>query len=473
MLFRTDLRVADNRALSFAASSGKPVTPVFILEDEENGSRVVGGARRWWMHHSLQRLAERLRKLGSPLVLRRGGTRAVVDSLIAETGADTVLWNRRYEPPAMAVDAALKTRLRGMGLAAESFDGHLLHEPSKMKTSTGGPYKVYTPFWRALCGLPEPREPLPAPGSLKGPGKTPASDLLDDLNLLPQAPDWAGGLRDSWSPGEDAAHERLEEFIDAALDGYADGRERPGHDGTSRLSPHLAHGEITPYQMLHVLRARGRGGPARDLERFRMEIGWREFCYHLLYQQPDLTSTNFNRTFDRFPWRQDSRALRRWQRGETGYPIVDAGMRQLWLTGWMHNRVRMVVASFLVKHLLIDWRDGEAWFWDTLVDADPASNPANWQWVAGSGADAAPYFRVFNPVLQGEKFDPQGRYVRRFVPELADLPDAKLHKPWEASGSSRSRTGVNHGKEYPVPIVDHGEARARALEAYETMRGEQ
>ncbi|MBL8582192.1 MAG: deoxyribodipyrimidine photo-lyase [Rhizobiaceae bacterium] len=465
VLFRSDLRMRDNRALAAAVASGKPVIPVFILEDAAQGGRQPGAARRWWLHHSLEKLGKALDALGSPLVLRRGRT-ALVHEIVAEHGADMVLWNRRYDPAAVAVDTAMKAGLRKAGIAAESFEGHLLHEPSVLKTSGGGPYRVYTPFWRALAGQPEPRDPLAPPKSLRPPSEHAKSDSLASWRLLPTTPDWAGGLRKSWRAGEEAAHESLDDFLDGGLDDYAGGRDIPGRDATSRLSPHLAHGEITPYQIVHALRSRRLRAPARDIERFRMEIGWREFCYHLLFHNPGLATKNYNAAFDAFPWREDANLLARWQRGTTGYPIVDAGMRQLWQTGWMHNRVRMIVASFLVKHLLIDWRQGEEWFWDTLVDADPASNPANWQWVAGCGADAAPYFRVFNPILQGEKFDPGGDYVSSFVPELDGMPSAHIHKPWEAAAGKR-KAGA-----YPSPIVDHRSARERALEAYATIRRE-
>ncbi len=473
MLFRTDLRLGDHRALAAAAASGKPVVPVFVREPDQSGARAPGAARRWWLHHSLERLAAGFENIGAPLVLRSGETAGVVDELIGQTGADTVLWNRRYDPAGIAADKRLKASLHDRGLSAESFEGHLLHEPSRLTTTTGGYYKVYTPFWRALEGQPEPRAPVDAPKSLRRFERGINSERLDAWRLLPKRPDWAGGLRDAWTPGEQGAQKQLRRFLDDAIEGYATNRDFPAGQGTSRLSPHLAHGEITPYQIFGALRSELPDAPAKDIARFRMELGWREFSYHLLFHNPDLATENFNRAFDTLPWRADPVLLGRWQRGETGYPIVDAGMRELWQTGWMHNRVRMVVASFLTKHLLIDWRDGEAWFWDTLIDADPANNPASWQWVAGCGADAAPYFRVFNPVLQGEKFDPEGAYVRRFVPEIARLPDAVLHRPWTASAAQLSAAGVKLGETYPVPLVDHNQARERALAAYAGIKGEQ
>jgi len=472
VLFRRDLRTSDNRALAAAAATGRPVIPAFILENGDRAPRQAGGAGRWWLHLSLTELGNNLARLGSPLVLRTGDPEETTERLIAETGATAVFWNRRYDPKGSAVDRALKARLKERGLTAESFDGALLHEPSQLKTGSGGHYRVYSPFWRALEQQPEPRDPVAAPKALRGPPSPVASDDLDDWHLLPTSPDWAGGLRERWAPGEKGATERLESFLDGPLDGYGAGRDFPGSGGTSLLSPHLAHGEITPFQILSAL-ARRSDAPQGDRTTFRKELVWREFSWHLLFHNPDLATKNFNLDFDAFPWRDEPKLLRAWCRGQTGYPIVDAGMRELWQTGWMHNRVRMVVASFLVKHLLIDWRAGERWFWDTLVDADPANNPASWQWVAGSGADAAPYFRIFNPVLQGEKFDADGTYVRRYVPEIARLADKWLHRPWEASATELSRAGVKLGRDYPVPVVDHALARDRAMEAYKSTRGQE
>ena len=362
--------------------------------------RRPGAARRWWLHHSLSALSEALAGCGVRLLLRRG-TMAAAAELVAESGADLVLWNRRYQPAAAAADAAMAADLAAGGIARQDFDGHLLHDPAVLRTGAGEPFKLFTPFWRALTDRVHLRDPADAPSALRPFGKRLASERLADWALLPTGPDWSGGLADTWTPGEAGAEARLERFLEEALDGYAEGREVPGRDATSRLSPHLAHGEITPTRVLSALRRHRRGG--RDADSFRRELGWREFCWHLLAAHPNLAGTNVKPAFDAMPWRRAGKELAAWQRGMTGYPIVDAGMRQLWQTGFMHNRVRMVVASFLIKHLLIDWREGERWFWDTLVDADPADNPGNWQWVAGSGADAAPFFRVFNPILQGEQ----------------------------------------------------------------------
>ena len=354
-----------------------------------------------------------------------------------------------------------------------SFDGQLLHEPTQVKTGAGNPFKVYTPFWRAFSALPAPRAPYDAPQWLNGFAGTLESDALGDWGLLPTRPDWSKGFNEDWKPGEEGAQEKLRTFIDSGLNNYADGRNLPGQASTSRLSPHLAMGEISPFQVWRAtLGLEGLHSP-RDVEVFRKEVVWREFAYHLLFHFPTLATENFNEGFDDFPWASKPELIEAWKRGKTGYPIVDAGMRQLWQTGWMHNRVRMAAASFLIKHLLADWRVGEEWFWDTLVDACPANNAASWQWVAGSGADAAPYYRIFNPVLQGEKFDTDGAYVRRFVPEIARLPNNLLHRPWEAGPLELAAAGIDLGKTYPKPIVDHSVARDRALSAYKSLRGGQ
>ncbi|MEP6880058.1 MAG: deoxyribodipyrimidine photo-lyase [Nitrosospira sp.] len=467
VLFRRDLRIADNGALAAAANTGRPVLPLFILDEESHGERRLGAASKWWLHCSLDSFRTRVAKLGADLHLAQGSGNAIVDKAIRASGADTIFWNRRYDPAGIAADRALKRDLRGQGLRVESFDGALLHEPSQVKTGSGGFYKVFTPFWRRLRSFSELRDPVSAPASLRGWSGAFKSVDLEALDLFPRGPDWSAGLAQSWMPGEEGARRRLETFLLTALDHYRQGRDLPGKDATSRLSPHLAFGEITPYQILAALNPlRLFSAHSAGLETFERELLWREFCYHLLFHNPELHRRNFRPDFDRFEWRHDAHAMRAWQRGLTGYPIVDGGMRELWRTGWMHNRVRMIVASFLIKDLGIDWREGEAWFWDTLVDADAANNPANWQWVTGSGADAAPYFRVFNPVLQGEKFDPQGDYVRRNVPELASLPDSYIHSPWKAPEKVLEQAHVKLGETYPRPVVDHARARKSALGAY-------
>lgn len=470
--FRQDLRLADNPVLAAAAESGQSVLPLFILDEETPDVRPVGGASRWWLHHSLESLATGLRELGLELILRRGPAADVLTDIVGATGADRVVWNRCYEPGAIARDTAVKTMLRDAGVAAESFNGSLLIEPWKIETGQGGPYKVFTPYWRRL------RELYQAPPVTALPEKLPAAepqpgDALEAWALLPTAPDWAGGLREIWEVGEDAAMARLGAFLDDAVARYPRERDRPDIDGTSRLSPHLHWGEIGPHQVWRAAAAYlDKGGDAvAGAEALLRELAWRDFNHHLLFHFPGIATANWREQFDGFPWRDDPDALALWQKGRTGYPLVDAGMRELWHTGFMHNRVRMIVGSFLIKDLMIDWRAGEAWFWDTLVDADLANNAGNWQWVAGSGADASPFFRIFNPVTQGEKFDPAGAYVRRWVPELAELPDKWIHKPWAASPEVLDAAGVRLGETYPAPMVDHGMARERALEAYQTIRG--
>ncbi|MHB2166154.1 cryptochrome/photolyase family protein [Alsobacter sp. R-9] len=475
--FRDDLRLADNPALAGAVATGSPVLCVFIHDETSPGVRALGGAARWWLHHSLAALAASLRLRGSDLLVLNGPAREVMASLASATSPRAVFWNRRYTAAGIAVDTQVKADLRGAGIQAESFNAALLYEPWQVKSKTGEPLKVFSPFWRAALASGDPPAPSPAPQSwtpAEHPTSLPARVTLDDLKLRPTGPDWAGGMREAWVPGEAGAAERLSTFIEDEFAGYAAQRDRPDRASTSQLSPFLRFGEIGARQVWHAASAAVMSGRTRasgtDLQKFLAELGWREFSYHLLYQRPDMDRVNIQAKFDAFPWRSDEAALRAWQRGRTGYPIVDAGMRQLWQTGWMHNRVRMIAASFLIKHLLVDWRLGEDWFWDTLVDADPANNAASWQWVAGSGADAAPYFRIFNPILQGEKFDPDGSYVRQFVPELAGLPPDVIHQPWTASPARLAAAGVRLGETYPRPIVDHDAARQRALDALAAVK---
>ncbi|WP_300301254.1 deoxyribodipyrimidine photo-lyase [Ferrovibrio sp.] len=472
--FRQDLRLNDNPALAAAAAAGRPVIALYVL-DTALPSWQMGGASRWWLHHALNALATELkRRYGLKLILRRGDAAAILPALARETGAAAVFWNRCYEPAAVARDTILKTTLKAEGIAVETFNASLLVEPWQVKTRTGGWFRVYSPFWRACRALPDPAPPHRAPKKLQAFNKPVHGERLDDWQLLPTQPDWAGGLRATWQPGEAGAAARLQAFIDDALQGYADGRDRPDRNLTSRLSPHLHFGEIGPRQVWQAVQmaAAENSAAARNAETFLSELGWREFAHHLLFHFPALPERNFRAGFDAFPWQDDPALLARWQRGLTGYPIVDAGMRELWLTGWMHNRVRMIAASFLVKHLRQHWRHGEAWFWDTLVDADLANNAASWQWVAGSGADAAPYFRIFNPILQGEKFDPQGGYVRRWLPELARLPDKYIHKPWLAPAAVLREAGLRLGQDYPQPLVDHDAARKAALAAFAQLRND-
>ncbi len=468
--FRDDLRLADHAALTAATRRDAKLVCVYLLDEESTGMRAHGGASRWWLAQSLRALDASLRKLGQHLILRRGKAETVIPALTAETGATHVYWNRRYDRPGMAVDDAVIAALRKTKITGGTFPGNLLAEPARIKTQDGGPVRVFTPFWKRVLAQGDPHTPLPAPRKLPPPPSGVASDGLESWKLEPTHPDWAGGLRESWTPGEAAARERLANFLDH-IQGYANDRDRPDKPATSRLSPYLRFGEISPAEVFLAARfAADSGAPSRDVAKFLSELGWREFSYHLLHHFPDLQHKNLQSRFDAFPWQSDDGALKAWQTGRTGYPLVDSGLRELWHTGWMHNRVRMVVASFLIKHLLIDWRIGEDWFWDTLVDADPANNTASWQWVAGSGADAAPYFRVFNPFLQGEKFDPDGVYVRRWVPELAGLPNAVIHKPWMATDQQLADAGVKLGTDYPHPIVDHDTARKRALAAFDRIK---
>ncbi|MGG6893649.1 cryptochrome/photolyase family protein [Rhizobium sp. BR 315] len=470
--FRKDLRLDDNHAFHAAATSGRPVIPVYIREPRATGCGPLGGAQEWWLHHSLAALQKALDALGSKLILRQGDALAVLEELLAETGAEAIVWNRRYDPAGIAVDTQVKKALRDKGIEANSFAGQLLHEPTRLRTGTGNHYKTYTPFWRALEQSGEPPFPIEAPDQLLSPLHSPQSDSLGSWSLLPTKPNWAAAFPEMWTPGEAAAHEKLRDFIETAIDGYAIDRDFPDRSATSLLSSHLALGEISPARIWHATRRLTGKVPTDNIVRFRKEIAWREFCYHQLFHFPKLSSANWNDRYDDFPWHADAKLFDSWRRGQTGYPIVDAGMRQLWRHGWMHNRVRMIVASFLIKDLLIDWREGEAWFRDTLVDADPAANAANWQWVAGSGADASPFFRIFNPVLQGEKFDPDGGYVRTFVPELADLDRKYIHRPFEAPDDVLKRAGIELGKHYPRPIVDHTMARQRALAAHASLKND-
>jgi deoxyribodipyrimidine photo-lyase len=471
--FRDDLRLSDHPALHAAAATGRPIICLYVLDEtsKQTGARSIGGATRWWLAQSLRTLERRLGALGVPLVLRKGNAAAIVPELARKSRAPDVFWNRIAHAPHQAIEDDIATALHELDIGAKTFAGDLLAKPDTVRTKEGRGLRVFTPFWRRIQALGAPPDPLPAPRRLRaGPDVT--SDTIESFRLEPTQPDWAGGLRETWTAGESAAQKRLEGFLKAHLARYTHDRDRPDRNGTSGLSPHLRFGEISPRQIWHATHFAAAEHPslAGDAEKFLSELGWREFCRHLLFDVPDLATRNLQPSFDGFPWRHDDTALEAWQRGQTGYPIVDAGMRQLWHTGVMHNRVRMVVASFLVKHLLIDWRAGEQWFWDTLVDADAGNNPANWQWVAGCGADAAPYFRVFNPVLQGEKFDPDGAYVRRWVPELAQLPKNLIHRPWEATPLELASAGVTLGKTYPHPIVDHREGRERALKAYEKVR---
>ena len=448
--FDLDLRLADNRALCNAVARSRSIIPVFIWAPEEESPWSPGAASRWWLHQSLQRLQTTLAGRGSKLIVRRGPAAETLLALAAESDADSLFWNRRYEPAAIARQLDVQNRLCSAGIAVEASTGNLLFEPGTILNAGGKPFQVFTAFWRACVAMPNPAQPLAAPAKLPAPVNWPASLAIADLGLEPEI-DWAAGLRDTWQPGESGASSLLEDFVDGGIAAYATERDRPDHIGTSRLSPHLHFGEISMRQLWHLTESH---------ESYRRQLIWREFSHQLLFHFPHTPQEPLRPNFRAFPWRVDAKDLRAWTRGMTGYPLVDAGMRELWHTGWMHNRVRMVVASFLVKHLMIPWQEGAAWFWDTLVDADLANNTMGWQWSAGCGADAAPYFRIFNPVIQGEKFDPDGDYVRRWVPELAGVPRKWIHEPWKAPTPA---------SDYPSPIVDHAAARQRALAALAGM----
>ena len=467
--FRDDLRVSDHPALRAAADSGRPVLPLFVLDESGHGSRPLGAASRWWLHHSLAALSASLDKRGAALVLREGEAEEEVRAVLRASGAAVLLFNRRYGHGEREQDARVQRAAEAAGVRVETFTANLLHEPGDVLTGEGERFGVFSPFFRALQRAGAPREPLPAPASLTGfTGRVHAEDL-DRLRLLPTEPDWSGGMVETWEPGEKGAHRRLDEFVAHRLRNYAAHRDEPAAEASSRLSPHLKFGEVSPYQTWHRVQAAEAPPAVRD--KYLTELGWREFDYDLLDRSPGLDTVNVHRQFDDFPWAEvDDAKLRAWQRGRTGIPLVDAGMRQLWHTGWMHNRVRMVTASFLVKNLRYDWRIGEQWFWDALVDADPANNPAQWQWVAGSGADAAPFFRVFNPVVQGQKFDPAGEYIAQWVPELRDLDAKGRQQPWTVADDLAAAAEGTGMPAYPAPIVDLKATRQEALDAYAEMR---
>jgi len=478
---RRDLRLVDNPALYEAARRGARVIPVYIHDPEADGDWAPGAASRWWLHYSLQSLARTLRAAGSRLVLRRGPTLAALRALVGELGAQAeslaVYWNRRYEPAQIALARTVRTELEADGIGCASYNAGLLFEPGTVQTGSGGPYRVFTPFWRRCQQLGLEQTPLPAPARLPAVPRRLRSERLSALGLLPTVR-WDAGLRETWSVGEAGAGERLAAFIETGLGDYPAARDVPAAPGTTRLSPHLHFGEIGPRQVLAALRAvsmaggldGGRGGES-PVETLLRQLAWREFAHHILYHFPHTTHAPLDARYAGFPWRRSPRLLHAWQAGNTGVPLVDAGMRELWHTGWMHNRVRMVAASFLTKHCRIRWQEGARWFWETLVDADLANNTLGWQWAAGSGADAAPYFRVFNPQRQSERFDPQGEYLARWVPELAALAPRWRHRPWNApaQGQGELMGGALEGAapvDYPAPVVDLAQGREEALAAY-------
>jgi deoxyribodipyrimidine photo-lyase len=467
--FRNDLRVSDNAALAAAVEAGAPIVPVFIWSPEDYGDWAPGAASRWFLHRALESLKGSFDDMGGRLIIREGDSLAELRDILAKTEARGVYWNRRYGQPMRERDAGIKRQLREDGFEVESFNSALLNEPHTVATGGGKPYKVYTPYWkrvkdRSLTPVVELQR-----GELRFPEHFPQTVALERLELLPDH-DWYQKLEAHWTASEEAANKRLEAFLGSAVDDYDEARDLPAEAGTSALSAYLHWGLIGPRQVMAALRERAnlhKSGP----QTFAKEIYWREFAYNVLYHFPETPDAPLQEKYADFPWEPDRSALKRWQRGQTGYPIVDAGMRQLYATGWMHNRVRMVVSSFLVKHLLQDWREGARWFWEHLVDGDLASNTLGWQWSAGCGADAAPYFRVFNPMTQGKKFDPEGVYVRKWVPEVAGLPNQYIHEPWEAPDDVRARAGLTLGEDYPEPIIEHRKGRERALAALSEVTG--
>jgi deoxyribodipyrimidine photo-lyase len=461
--FRKDLRLEDNPALAAAGRCGLPVIALFIHAPAEESPWEPGAASNWWLYHALSELDEELDRVGLSLTVRHGPSLETLQSLIAEYNVRRVFWNRRYEPVVIARDEGIETSLEDQGVVVETFNSALLYEPNEIANQSGKPFRVFTPFWKHLYARPR-RSPISVDTrALRAPSAPPRGLAIDDLALMPEVA-WDTEFYQQWKPGPEDARQLLEEFAHHRARNYKKKRDLPGVEGTSRLSPYLHFGQLGPRQVWQAVHDAG-ANESNGGFTFLSELGWREFGYHLLYHFPDTPEQALSENFRSFPWQPDGEYLQAWKRGVTGYPFVDAGMRQLWRTGWMHNRVRMVVASFLVKHLLQPWQEGARWFWDTLVDADLASNTMGWQWTAGCGADAAPYFRVFNPILQGEKFDPDGAYVRQYVPELAKLPDRYLHQPWEAPGNVLRQAGVTLGEDYPRPVIDHRAGRERALAA--------
>lgn len=463
--FRQDLRLSDNPALTAAAQCGS-VLPIYILDDENAGEYGMGAASRWWLHHSLEALNT---ALGGALSIYRGNPADILKDIIARYHVKAIYWNRCYEPWRTRRDAIIKEHLKTQGTGVESANGSLLWEPWSVKKDDGTPYKVFTPFYRKGClRAKPPGEPLPIPKTVNYHHDKAGSLNLEALKLLP-AIRWDRQLEPHWHIGEKGAQARFQQFADEGLPHYKGGRNLLAKPYVSRMSAHLHFGEISPNQLWHFIRTTV---DDEHIEHFCSELGWREFSYSQLYYNPDLPRKNLQPKFNNFPWAKDDAKLTAWQKGQTGIPMVDAGMRELWQTGYMHNRVRMIVGSFLVKNLRLHWHHGERWFWNTLVDADLANNSANWQWIAGCGADAAPYFRIFNPVTQGRKFDIDGSYVRQYIPEIALLPDKYLFSPWEAPETTLKKAGIELGNTYPNPIVDLKKSRVAALESFHSLKQE-
>ncbi|MEM6811930.1 MAG: deoxyribodipyrimidine photo-lyase [Pseudomonadota bacterium] len=470
--FRNDLRLSDHPALHAAHEGGYQIVPLFILDDDNAGEHKIGAAHRVWLHHSLQSLDK---SLSNNLVFEKGDAHKIISELVEKTGAEAVFWNRCYEAWAIERDKKIKSDLDEKGVRVESFNGTLLWEPWTITNQSGDFYKVFTPFYRKGCLNAEPpRQPLAKPSNLTLSNTDNLGCKIEDLDLLPDPKEghWPEDMMSHWGIGEDGAKERLDTFLDGELKGYKEGRNHPSWNNISRLSPYLKWGEISPNTVWYAAKERGTAeGWEKDRDHFLSELGWREFSYNLLYHFPRLKWDNMQEKFNDFPWsEEDNQQLEDWKYGRTGYPIVDAGMRQLYETGYMHNRLRMIVGSFLVKNMLTHWHKGEEWFWDCLVDGDPASNTASWQWIAGCGADAAPYFRIFNPILQSKKFDEDGEFIRQYVPELKDVPSEHIHSPWEAPQGILEMAGVTLGKDYPKPMMMHSDARNRAMDAYQSIK---
>lgn len=495
--FRQDLRISDNPGLCAACEAGELI-PVYIYDQEAPENATLGGASQWWLHHALHSLADSLKQ---QLIVRQGSPQKVLADLVEQYDAQHIFWNRMYEPWARERDTKIKSYFSEQGIQVKSLNGSLLWEPWEVLKKDNTPYKVYTPYYRKGClSKPDPRFPLTKPNievniqvhhqwaqsaspqatSAKSTSAQTASSQntssqntaaqIDALELLPKIK-WDTGIANTWEVSEKAAGERLKTFIEHTITEYSDKRNLPAQQGTSLLSPYLHFGQISPNQVWYAVKDAFAGDiSGQGVDTYLSEIGWREFSYYLLYHFDDMQQYNFNPKFNHFAWRKSDADLSAWQKGLTGVPIVDAGMRELYQTGYMHNRVRMIVGSYLVKNLLIDWREGERWFWDCLVDADTASNAAGWQWVAGSGADASPYFRIFNPILQGEKFDKEGEYVKRYCPELSELPKKYIHKPWEAPADILKTAGIELGNNYPNPLVDLKQSRQRALDAFAQIK---
>ena len=466
--FRQDLRLKDNPALQCAIERELPVIPIYIMDEKDGASLPMGAASKWWLHYALRDLDESLGSFGSRLILRGGKPMNVFDDLIREFLVEAVYWNKSYEKDLNERDNRVEAYLRSKAIDALSFNASLLFEPQEIQNKSGKPFQVFTPFWKHCQTLPFPKPIRVDLAKIQVPERWPRSSHLKEFTLLPKI-GWDAEFYKSWDPTLKGGEKRLREFGRNAIDRYDHQRDFPDVDGTSRLSPYLHFGQLSPRQIWSYLDSTKKLGRL-DVERYLSEIGWREFSYHLLYHFPHTPYDPLREKYTHFPWKKEERLLTAWKKGETGYPIVDAGMRQLWTTGWMHNRVRMITASFLVKHLLQPWQEGVEWFWDTLVDADLANNTQGWQWVAGCGADAAPYFRIFNPISQGEKLDREGSYVRRWVPELKKMPAGYIHHPWKASGEILAQAGVVLGKTYPFPIIEHSEGRRQALAAYQRFR---